>query len=188
MGRPSIAPGVYFRCFLVGYFEGIDSELGIAYRVADSLSLREFLGLSLEERTPDRSTLSKTRRLLSLGTHQAVFRWVLKQLAREGLLSGKNLGVDATTLEDNAALKSIVRRDNGAGYEDYVRQLMQAEGVEEPTPAQRRRFDRRRKKSLSNREWVNRHDPGRGSPRGRTAARTWPTRPSTRWTWTRWWR
>ena len=77
MGRPSIAPGVYFRCFLVGYFEGIDSELGIAYRVADSLSLREFLGLSLEERTPDHSTLSKTRLLLSLGTHQAVFRWVL---------------------------------------------------------------------------------------------------------------
>ena len=159
MGRPSIAPGVYFRCFLVGYFEGIDSERGIAYRVSDSLSLREFLGLSLEERTPDRSTLSKTRRLLSLGTHQAVFCWVLKQLAREGLLSGKNLGVDATTLEANAALKSIVRRDNGAGYEDYVKQLMQAEGVEEPTPAQRRRFDRRRKKSLSNREWVNPHDP-----------------------------
>jgi transposase len=159
MGRPSIAPGVYFRCFLVGYFEGIDSERGIAYRVADSLSLREFLGLSLEERTPDHSTLSKTRRLLSLGTHKAVFRWVLQLLAREGLLSGKNLGVDATTLEANAALKSIVRRDNGAGYDDYVRQLMQSEGVEEPTPAQRQRFDRKRKKSLSNREWVNPHDP-----------------------------
>ena len=159
MGRPSIAPGVYFRCFLVGYFEGIDSERGIAYRVSDSLSLREFLGLSLEERTPDHSTLSKTRRLLSLGTHKAVFRWVLQLLAREGLLSGKNLGVDATTLEANAALKSIVRRDNGAGYDDYVRQLMQSEGVEEPTPAQRQRFDRKRKKSLSNREWVNPHDP-----------------------------
>jgi transposase len=158
MGRPSIAPGVYFRCFLVGYFEGIDSERGIAYRVSDSFSLREFLGLSLEEQTPDHSTLSKTRRLMNLGTHKAVFRWALKQVARAGLLSGKNLGVDATTLEANAALKSIVRRDNGASYDEHVTQLMKAEGVEEPTPAERQRFDRKRKKSLSNRDWVNPHD------------------------------
>jgi transposase len=159
MGRPSIAPGAYFRCFLVGYFEGIDSERGIAYRVSDSLSLREFLGMGWEEQTPDHSTLSKTRRMMSLGTHRAMFRWVLARLAKEGLLSGKNLGVDATTLEANAALKSIVRRDNGASYDEHVRQLMQAEGIEEPTPAQQQRFDRRRKKSLSNREWVNPHDP-----------------------------
>jgi transposase len=158
MGRPSIAPGVYFRCFLMGYFEGIDSERGIAYRVSDSLSLREFLGLSLEEQTPDHSTLSKTRRLMNLGTHKAVFRWVLKRLAAEGLLSGKTLGVDATTLEANAALKSIVRRDNGAGYDEHVTQLMKTEGIEEPTPAERQRFDRKRKKSLSNRDWVNPHD------------------------------
>jgi transposase len=158
MGRPSVPPGLYFRCFLIGYFEGIDSERGIAYRVADSLSLREFLGLSLEERTPDHSTLSKTRRLMNLGTHKAVFRWVLKRLAEQGLLSGKNLGVDATTLEANAALRSIVRRDNGASYEEHVTRLMQAEGIEEPTPEQRQRFDRKRKKSLSNREWVNPHD------------------------------
>jgi transposase len=158
MGRPSIAPGVYFRCFLMGYFEGIDSERGIAYRLSDSLSLREFLGLSLEEPTPDHSTLSKTRRLMNLGTHQAVFRWVLKRLAAEGLLSGKNLGVDATTLEANAALKSIVRRDGGAGYDKHVTELMKSEGIEEPTPAERQRFDRKRKKSLSNRDWVNPHD------------------------------
>src|SRR5229473_3271244 len=133
MGRPSITPGTYFRCFFIGYFEGIDSERGIAYRVSDSLGLREFLGLSLEERTPDHSTLSKTRRLMNLGTHKAVFRWALKRLAEEGLLSGKNLGVDATTLE--------------------------ADGIEEPTPEQRQRFDRKRKKSLSNRDWVNPYDP-----------------------------
>jgi len=102
--------------------------------------------------------LSKTRRLLSLGTHKAVFRWVLKQLAREGLLSGKNLGVDAATLEAYAALKSIVRRDNCAGCDDYVRQLMRVEGAEESTAAQRQRFDRKREKSLSNRDWVNPHD------------------------------
>jgi transposase len=159
MGRPSIAPGVYFRCFLIGYFEGIDSERGIAYRVSDSLSLREFLGLSLEEQTPDHSTLSKTRRVMNLGTHQAVFRWVLKRLAGEGLLSGKTLGVDATTLEANAALKSIVRRDNGASYDEHVTALMKAEGIQEPTPAERQRYDRRRKKSLSNGDWVNPHDP-----------------------------
>ncbi|MGA9108059.1 MAG: transposase [Bryobacteraceae bacterium] len=159
MGRPSIAPGVYFRCFLIGYFEGIDSERGIAYRVSDSLSLREFLGLSLEEQTPDHSTLSKTRRLMKLGTHKAIFRWVLKRLAAEGLLSGKNLGVDATTLEANAALKSIVRRDSGASYDEHVAELMKTEGIEEPTPAERQRFDRKRKKSLSNRDWVNPHDP-----------------------------
>jgi transposase len=159
MGRPSITPGTYFRCFFIGYFEGIDSERGIAYRVSDSLGLREFLGLSLEERPPDHSTLSKTRRLMNLGTHKAVFRWALQRLAEEGLLSGKNLGVDATTLEANAALKSIVRRDDGRNYDEHVTQLMQAEGVEEPTPEQRQRFDRKRKKSLSNRDWVNPHDP-----------------------------
>src|SRR6516225_46242 len=158
VGRPSIPPGVYFRCFLLGYFEGIDSERGIAYRVSDSLSLREFLGLSWEEQTPDHSTLSKTRRRMNLGTHQAVFRWVLKRLAAEGLVSGKNLGVDATTLEANAALKSIVRREDGASYDEHVTALMKTEGVEEPTPAQRQRFDRKRKKSLANRDWVNPHD------------------------------
>jgi transposase len=116
------------------------------------------LGLRLDERTPDHSTLSKTRRLLNLGTQKAVFRWVLKRLAEQGLLSGKKLGVDATTLEANAALRSMVRRDNGASYKEHVTQLMKAEGIEEPTPEQRQRFDRKRKKSLSSREWVNSHD------------------------------
>jgi transposase len=159
MGRPSLAPGIYFRCFLMGYFEGIDSERGIAYRVSDSLSLREFLGMGLEEQTPDHSTLSKTRRRLNLGTHKAVFTWVLKRLATEGLLSGKNLGIDATTLEANAALKSILRRDDGASYDEHVTGLMKAEGIEQPTPAERQRFDRKRKKSLSNDDWINPHDP-----------------------------
>ncbi|MGH9565667.1 MAG: transposase [Candidatus Angelobacter sp.] len=159
MGRPSLAPGVYFRCFLMGYFEGIDSERGMAYRVSDSLSLREFLGLSLEEQSPDHSTLSKTRRKMNLGTHKAVFQWVLKKLSAEGLLSGKNVGIDATTLEANAALKSIVRRANGASYDEHVTELMKNEGTEDPTPAERQRFDRKRKKSLSNQDWVNPHDP-----------------------------
>jgi transposase len=121
--------------------------------------LRDFLGISLEEQTPDHSTLSKTRRKMNLGTHKAVFIWVLKRLAAEGLLSGKNLGIDATTLEANAALKSIVRRDDGASYDEHVISLMKTEGIEEPPPAERQRFDRKRKKSLSNQDWENPHDP-----------------------------
>ena len=128
VGWPSMAPGVYSRCFLIGYFEGIDSEREIAYGVADSLRLREFLGLSLGERTPDHSTLSKTRRMLSFWTHKAVSRWVLKRLVEQGLLSGKNLGVDAMTLEANGALRSIVRRDNGASYEEHVTWLIKPRG------------------------------------------------------------
>lgn len=159
MGRPSLVPGMYFRCFLIGYFEGIDSERGIAYRLSDSLSLRHFLGMGLDEQTPDHSTLSKTRRKMNLGTHKAVFTWVLKRLAKEGLLSGKDLGIDATTLEANAALKSIVRRDNGVSYDDHVKGLMKTEGIEQPTPAERQRFDRKRNKSLSNQDWQNPHDP-----------------------------
>src|SRR5689334_9363633 len=126
-GRPSMAPGVYFRCLMIGYFEGIESERGIAWRVADSLGLRGFLGISLTETTPDHSTLSRTRRLLPVETHRALFRWVLKRLAEQGLLQGKTIGIDATTLEANAALKSIVRRDNGEGYQEYLKGL--ARGV-----------------------------------------------------------
>ena len=145
-GRPSIAPGVYFRMMLVGYFEGLDSERGIAWRVADSLSLRNFLGYGLDEKTPDHSTISRTRRLYWLSTHQAVFRWALGVLAAEGLVRGETVSIDATTLEANAALRSIVRRENGQRYEEYLRRLAEEEGIEEPTREQLARFDRKRKK------------------------------------------
>ena len=145
-GRPSMAPGVYFRMLLVGYFEGLESERAIAWRVADSLSLRKFLGYGLDEKTPDHSTLSRTRRLYWLSTHQAVFGWVLKVLASEGLVKGETIAIDATTLEANAAMRSIVRRDTGEEYDAYVRQLAEAAGLEEPTREQLARFDRKRKK------------------------------------------
>ena len=118
MGRPSLEPGVYFRLLLVGYFEGLGSERGIAWRAADSLGLREFLGLKLSESPPDHSTLSRTRRLIDVQTHAAVFEWVLQRVGEAGLLKGKTLGIDATTLEANAALRSIVRRDSGEGYDE----------------------------------------------------------------------
>lgn len=157
-GRPSLTPGVYFRSLLIGYFEGIDSERGIAWRIADSLSLRKFLGYTLDETTPDHSTISRTRRLYWLETHKAVFSWVLKILTKEGLISGRTISIDATTLEANAALKSIVRRDNGQSYNDYLKELAKAEGIENPTRAQLARLDRKRQKKGSNEEWTSPSD------------------------------
>ena len=159
-GRPSIAPGAYFRMLLVGYFEGLDSERAIAWRVADSLSLRKFLGYGLDEKTPDHSTVSRTRRLYWLSTHQAVFAWALKVLAEEGLVEGETIAIDATTLEANAAMRSIVRRDSGEGYEGYLKKLAEEAGLEAPTREELARFDRKRKKKkTSNRDWTHPHDP-----------------------------
>ena len=155
MGRPSMAPGVYFRMLLLGYFEGIDSERGIAWRVSDSLSLREFLGFSVTESTPDHSTISRTRRLMPVETHQAVFRWFVKVLGEEGLIDGQTVAIDATTLEANAAMRSIQRRDDGRGYEEYLKDLAKAEGIEEPTREQAARLDRKRKKKASNKDWMS---------------------------------
>jgi transposase len=159
LGRPSMAPGVYFRLMLIGYFEGLDSERGIAWRVADSLSLRRFLGFSLDEQTPDHSTISRTRRLYWLSTHKAVFGWVLKILTAEGLVQGQTIAIDATTLEANAALKNIVRRDNGQSYNEYLKVLAQAAGIDNPTREQLARMDRKRKKKGSNEEWKSPADP-----------------------------
>ena len=159
MGRPSLAPGRYFRLLLLGYFEGLDSERGMAWRAQDSLSVRRFLGLCLSESSPDHSTISRTRRRIDVEAHRRVFSWVLGRLAESGLLSGKTVGVDATTLEANAALRSIVRRDSGDDYDTFLRGLAEASGVETPTRASLARFDRKRKKKLSNEEWENPHDP-----------------------------
>jgi len=152
-GRPSLTPGIYFRSLLIGYFEGIDSERGIAWRMADSLALREFVGIALDEDTPDHSTISRTRRLVALETHQEVFTWILGLLADRGLVKGKRMGIDATTLEANAAMRSIVRRDTGASYEEFLRGLAKASGIETPTREELARLDRKRKKRMSNQEW-----------------------------------
>ena len=152
-GRPSLLPGIYFRSLLIGYFEGIEGERGIAWRVADSLGLRRFLGIALTEATPDHSTLSRTRRLIDLETHEQVFAWVLGLLADRGLLQGKRIGIDATTLEANAAMRSIVRRDTGASYNEFLTGLAKASGMETPTREDLARLDRKRKKRTSNKEW-----------------------------------
>ena len=158
LGRPSLPPGMYFRLMLIGFFEGIDSERGIAWRVADSLSLRQFLQIGLDEQTPDHVTISRTRRLMDEPTHQEVFGWVLRRVAERGLLKGKTIGIDATTLEANAAMRSIVRRDSGGSYTDYLQRLAEAEGIEAQDAAALRRMDRCRPKKMSNAEWVNPHD------------------------------
>jgi transposase len=134
-GRPGLAPGIYFLLLLVGYFEGLDSEWAIAWRAADSLTLRDFLGLMLPEAPPDHSTISRTRRLIDLETHRAVFTWVLTLLGEAGLVKGKTIAIDATTLEANAALRHIVRRDTGESYQDFLTQLAKASGIETPTRA-----------------------------------------------------
>lgn len=158
-GRPSIPPGVYFRMLLIGYFERIDSERGICWRCSDSLSLRGFLGLGLDERTPDHSSMSRIRKRLPVEVHEAVFGWVLGVLAARGLIDGKTLGVDATTLEANAALRSIVRRDTGESYESYLKELASKSGIEEPSRADLVKLDKKRSKKGSNKEWVNPNEP-----------------------------
>src|SRR5438067_12409659 len=128
LGRPSMPPGQYFRIMMIGFFEGLDSERGIAWRLADSLTLRQFLSIGLDESTPDHVTISRTRRLIDAETHQRIFSWVLEGLALSGLIKGKTIGVDSTTLEANAAMKSIVRRDTGESYMTYLKRLAEAEG------------------------------------------------------------
>ena len=160
VGRPSLRPGRYFRLLFIGYFEGLSSERGIAWRVADSLSLRWFLDLDVTEAAPDHSTLSRTRRRIDVETHVAVFTWVLERLAEAGLVKGKTVGVDARTLEANAAMRSIERRDTGESYGAFVRRLAEASGIETPTRAELARFDRSRKnKKTSNEEWQSPQDP-----------------------------
>ena len=158
LGRPSLAPGLYFRIMMIGFFEGLDSERGIAWRLADSLTLRQFLSIGLDENTPDHVTISRTRRLINGEIHQRIFNWVLERLAQSGLIKGKTIGVDSTTLEANAAMKSIVRRDTGESYDEYLKRLAEAEGVNAKDAGALRRMDRKRKKKTSNEDWESPSD------------------------------
>ncbi len=159
MGRPGLPPGIYFRLLLIGYFEGIDAERGIAWRAADSLALRDFLGIGLDQAPPDHSTISRTRRLSALETHRAVFTWILQCLSTAGLVKGKTIGIDATTLEANAALRSIVRRDSAESYEEFLTKLAKASGIGTPTRTDLARIDRKRKRKGTNDDWTHPHDP-----------------------------
>ncbi len=159
MGRPGLPPGRYFRLLLVGYFEGLDSERGIAWRAADSLAVRSFVGLGLDTAAPDHSTISRTRRLIDVETHRAIFTWVQARLAAADLLKGRTVAIDATTLEANAAMRSIVRRDTGETYQEFLTRLALESGIKTPTREALARLDRRRKKRTSNKDWKNPFDP-----------------------------
>ena len=157
-GRPGIAPGVFFRMLFVGYFEGIDSQRGIAWRCEDSLSLRKFLGLKLNQSTPDHSSLTRIRDRYPIEICYEVFEFVLQIAAKKKLISGTTVGVDATLLEANAAMKSIVRRETDEDWKAYIKRLMLEEGEitedDDPTDEELRRFDKRRKgKKVSNKDW-----------------------------------
>jgi transposase len=159
VGRPSVPPGVYFRMSMVGYFEGLTSERGIAWRCADSMSLREFLGYELTQETPDHSTLSRWRRNLPEKVHREVFEWVVGVAREEKILKGRRIAIDSTTMEANAAMKSIVRKADGATYQEYLKKLAKAEGIETPTPQDLQRMDRKRRgRKTSNKEWKSRTD------------------------------
>lgn len=159
MGRPGIPPGNYFRLIMLGFFEGISSERGIAWRVQDSLSLRKFLGISITEKTPDHSTISKTRRLIDTETHDAIFSWVLQVLAKEKILVGETLGIDATNLAANAAMRNIAQKDTGEAYQVYLKRLAEESGISTPTKEDLIRFDKKRKKTTSNADWKSKSDP-----------------------------
>lgn len=158
-GRPGLSPAIYFRCLMLGYFEGIDSERGIAWRCADSLSVKAFLGIPMDKATPDHSTISRTRRLIDVETHAEVFQFILKVLVNHKVVDGRTVGVDSTTLEANAAMRSIVRRDTSEGYQDFLTRLAQESGIETPTREDLARLDRKRKGKASNDDWENPNDP-----------------------------
>ncbi|MGH7743023.1 MAG: transposase [Candidatus Eiseniibacteriota bacterium] len=159
VGRPSIPPGVYFRMLFVGYFEGLESQRAIAWRCADSLSLRTFLRVEVTKGTPDHSSMTNTRKRLPEDVFWQVFAFVLKVAVEHKLLKGKTIAVDSTTLEANAAMKSLVRRATNEDWKTYVKRLMRAEGIDDPSDEEVRRFDRKRKKKTSNKEWKSATDP-----------------------------
>jgi transposase len=160
MGAPSLPPGCYFRMHMIGYFEGIDSERGIVWRCADSRSLGDFLRLGKRDKVPDHSWLSKTRSRLPHEVHEKVFAFVLKLVGEHGLVKGERIGVDASTMEANAALRAIVRRDNGETYREMLTRMAKESGVETPTIDDLIRLDRKRKgKKLSNEDWTSKTDP-----------------------------
>ena len=151
--RRSLPPGRYFRMHMMGYFEGLDSERGIVWRCSNSSSLGDFLRLGERDKVPDHSWLSKTRSRLPHEVHEKVFAFVLKLVAERGLVKGERIGVDGSTMEANAALRTIVRRDNGESYREMLTRMARESGVETPTIDALIRLDRKRKgKKLSNEE------------------------------------
>lgn len=159
-GRPSIPPGRYFRMLMIGYFEGIGSERGLSWRCEDSLSLKAFLGLGPADATPDHSSLSIVRRRLPVEVFRGANKLVLGILKDAGLLKGRALALDASTMDANAAMRSIVRKDTNESYAGYVERLAKEAGEPAPTRAAQAKFDKKRKdRTTSNTDWKSATDP-----------------------------
>lgn len=159
-GRPGIDPEVYFKMLLVGFFEDISSERGIATRCGDSLSIRQFLHYSLTETTPHHSSFTRIRQRLDDSVYDDVFGLILAALKEQNLLKGKNIAIDASTIEANASLKSLEHRMTGEAYRQYVKRLAKEAGVDTDDPAAVSRFDKKRPgRKTSNKDWQNPHDP-----------------------------
>ena len=160
MGRPGVPPGVFFRMLFVGYFEGLKSHRAISWRCTDSRSLGEFLGLAPTDPVPNHSCVSKTHKRLPKEVFDEVFRFILSVAAHKGLLWGEAIGIDSTTIQANASMRSIVRKDSGKGWKDYTKKLAKKAGLDDPTDDELRQFDRTRPgKTVSNDDWENPHDP-----------------------------
>jgi len=158
-GRPGVDPAVYFKMLMVGFFENIPSERGIAERCQDSISIRAFLGYDLTGNTPDHSTLSVIRSRLGVKVYDQVFVLILRALQAHGLVKGRNVGIDASVIEANASLKGLVNRQTEEAYWEYVRRLAAENGIDPKDADAVRRFDRKRPKKMSNQDWENPNDP-----------------------------
>ncbi len=158
-GRPGVDPVVYFKMLMVGFFENIPSERGIAERCQDSISIRAFLGYDLTGNTPDHSTLSVIRSRLGVEVYHQVFLLILAALQEHGLVKGRNVGIDASVIEANASLKGLVNRQTEEVYWEYVRRLAAENGIDPKDADAVRRFDRKRPKKMSNQDWENPNDP-----------------------------
>ncbi|MBK9249133.1 MAG: transposase [Ignavibacteria bacterium] len=158
--RPPIDPEIYFKMLMVGFFENITSERGIASRCADSLSIRAFLGYSLIESTPNHSTLSIIRHRLPATIFDGLFTIILKGLISKGLVKGKNIAWDSSIIEANASLRSLQNRMTEESYAEYIQKLAKESGINPDDKAAVARFDRTRKdRKTSNKDWHNPHDP-----------------------------
>jgi transposase len=159
LGRPGIDPVVYLKMMMIGFFENLPSERSIAQRCADSISIREFLGYELDEKTPEHSSFTVIRQRLGAQVFQEIFQLTLEALETHGLLRGKNLGIDSSVIEANASLRALVDRNTGEEYWNYVKKLAQEQGIDPKDEAAVRKFDRNRPGKGSNEQWKNPHDP-----------------------------
>lgn len=158
MGRPSLDPVVFFKCMLIGFYENIVYDTELEYRIADSLSLRKFLGYALEERTPDESTLRKTRQRMPVDAFDRVFAYVRSVCQEHGLVRGRAVGTDSTAIDANASMDSLRHKEVGCSYEEFMLAMRRADDAN-ATKSEAMEADKKREGKASNRVWESKTDP-----------------------------